>query len=147
MPKKPMGCPIMPYRTIFVSLLWWINPWWRHQMETFSALLAIWAGNSPVPGEFLTQKPVTRSFDVYFYLCPNKRLSKHSWGWWIETPSRPLIRHRNVCIMWLMWAGRCNVRVTEGVLLEALDRWISKYFNHSSAILPREPIHESFCVQ
>ena len=23
--------------------------WWRHQMETFSALLAICAGNSPVP--------------------------------------------------------------------------------------------------
>ena len=23
--------------------------WWRHQMETFSALLALFAGNSPVP--------------------------------------------------------------------------------------------------
>ena len=30
--------------------------WWRHQMETFSALLAICAGNSPVPGEFPAQK-------------------------------------------------------------------------------------------
>ena len=37
-------------------------------METFSALLAICAGNSPVPGEFPTQRPVTRSFDVYFDL-------------------------------------------------------------------------------
>ena len=37
---------------------------WRHQMETFSVLLAICAGNSPVPGEFPTQRPVTRSFDV-----------------------------------------------------------------------------------
>ena len=56
------------------------NPasWWRHQMETFSALLAICAGNSPVPGEFPTQRPVTRSFDVYFDLRPNKRLSKQS---------------------------------------------------------------------
>ena len=27
------------------------KPWWRHQMETFSALLAICAGNSPVTGE------------------------------------------------------------------------------------------------
>ena len=44
-------------------------PWWRHQMETFSALLAICGGNSPVP----TQRPVTRSFDVYFDLRPNKR--------------------------------------------------------------------------
>ena len=60
---------------------------WRHQMETFSALLAICAGNSPVPGEFPTQRPVTRSFDVYFDLCPNKRLSKQSCGWWLETLS------------------------------------------------------------
>ena len=35
-------------------------------METFSALLAICAGNSPVSGEFPAQKPVTRSFDVFF---------------------------------------------------------------------------------
>ena len=65
-------------------------------METFSALLAICAGNSPVSGEFPTQRPVTRSFDVYFDLRPNKRLSKHSWGWWFETLSSPLWRHRNV---------------------------------------------------
>ena len=51
-------------------------PWWRHQMETFSALVAICAGNSPVPGEFPTQRPVTRSFDVFFDLRLNKRLSK-----------------------------------------------------------------------
>ena len=44
------------------------RPWWRHQMETFSALLAICAGNSPVPGEFPTQRPVTRSFDVFLDL-------------------------------------------------------------------------------
>ena len=70
--------------------------WWRHQMETFSVLLAICAGNSPVPGEFPAQRPVTRSFDVFFDLCSNKRLSKQSWGWWFETPSCPLWRHRNV---------------------------------------------------
>ena len=50
--------------------------WWRHQMETFSALLALWAGNSPVTGEFPTQRPVTRNFDVFFDLRLNKRLSK-----------------------------------------------------------------------
>ena len=62
-------------------------PWWRHQMETFPALLAICAGNSPVTGEFPTQRPVTRSFDVFFELRLNKRLSKQSGGWWFETPS------------------------------------------------------------
>ena len=71
------------------------HAWWRHQMETFSALQAICAGISPVPGEFPTQRPVTRSFDVHFDLRPNKRLSKHSWGWWFETASCPLWRHRN----------------------------------------------------
>ena len=72
-----------------------VKPWWRHQMETFSALLAICAGNSPVPGEFPAQRPVTRSFDVFFDLCPNKRLSKQSWGWWFETLSCSLWRHCN----------------------------------------------------
>ena len=45
-------------------------------METFSALLAFCAGNSPVTGEFPTQRPVTRSFDVYFDMRPKERLSK-----------------------------------------------------------------------
>ena len=65
----------------------------------FSALLAICAGNSPVPGEFCAQRPVTRSFDVFFDLPLNKRLSKHSWGWWFETLSGPLWRHSNECRM------------------------------------------------
>ena len=47
------------------------------------------------PGEFPTQRPVTRSFDVYFDLRLNKRLSKQSRGWWFETLSRSLWRHRN----------------------------------------------------
>ena len=70
-------------------------PWWRHQMETFSALLAICVGNSPVPGEFNAQRPVTLSFDVFFDLRLNKRLSKQSRGWRFETLPIPLWRHRN----------------------------------------------------
>ena len=65
-------------------------------METFSALLAICAGNSPVPGDFPAQRPVTRSFDVFFDLGLNKRFSKQSWGWWFETSSCPLWRQCNV---------------------------------------------------
>ena len=45
-------------------------------METFSALLALCAVNSPVTGEFPSQKPVTRSFDISFDLRLNERLSK-----------------------------------------------------------------------
>ena len=71
------------------------SPWWRHQMLTFSALLAICAGNSPVPGEFPVQRPVTRSFYVFSDLRLNKRLSKQSLGWWFDTPPHPLWRHCN----------------------------------------------------
>ena len=65
---------------------------WRH----FPRYWPFVRGIHRSPGEFPTQKPVTRSFDVYFDLRPNKRLSKQSWGWWFETPSRPSWRHRNV---------------------------------------------------
>ena len=89
-----------PHHIWLVSPLSWpsccaMTPWWCHQMETFSALLAICARNSPVPGEFPTQRPVTRSFDVFFDLRLNKRLSKQWWGWWFETLSRPFWRHCN----------------------------------------------------
>ena len=65
-------------------------------MDIFSALVVICAGNSPVPGEFAAQRPVTRSFDVFFDLYMNKRLSKQPWSRWFETLPRPLWRHSNV---------------------------------------------------
>ena len=65
-------------------------------METLTVLLTIWVMNSPTTGEFPAQRPVTWSFDVFFdlrlYIC----LSKQSWGWWFETPSRPLWRDCDV---------------------------------------------------
>ena len=61
---------------------------WRHQMEAFSALRALCAGNSPVPGEFPSQKPVTQSFDV-FLIC--------AWtnGWANNREAGDLRRHRS----------------------------------------------------
>ena len=95
-------------RRFFVAVwprIWWValknnrapllSTWWRHQMDTFSALLAVCARNSPVPGEFPEQRPVTPNLDVFFDLRLNKGLSKQSWGWWFETLSRPLWRHGN----------------------------------------------------
>ena len=52
-------------------------------------------GEFPGPRWIPHTKASERSFDVYFDLRPNKRLSKHLWGWWFETQSRPLWRHRN----------------------------------------------------
>ena len=71
------------------------STWWHHQMEAFSALLTLCAGNSPATGKFPTQRPVTRSFDVFIDLRLNKRLSKHLWGWWYETPLCSLWRQCN----------------------------------------------------
>ena len=48
------------------------------------------------PCAFPAQRPVTRSFDIFFDLRLNKRLSKQSWGWWFETPPWSLWRHCNV---------------------------------------------------
>ena len=53
-------------------------------------------GNTPVTGEFSVQRPVTQSFDVFFDLRLNKRLSKQWWCRWFETSPRPLWRHCNV---------------------------------------------------
>ena len=50
------------------------------------------------PGEFPAQRPVTRSFDIFFDLRLYKRLSKQSWGWWFETLSCSLWRHCNVTV-------------------------------------------------
>ena len=84
---------------LLLSKLNWIHgmfsAWWRHQMETFSALLAFCAGNSLVTGEFPSQSPVTRNFDVFFDLYLKKRLSKQSSRRWFEAPSHPLWRHCN----------------------------------------------------
>ena len=60
---------------------------WKHFPRYWPFVRGIHRG----PG----QRPVTRSFDVLFDLRPNKRLGKQSWGWWSETPSSSLWRHRN----------------------------------------------------
>ena len=73
----------------------YLMAWWRHSMETFSELLAICAGKSPVTDDFPTQRSVTQSFDVFFGLRLNKWLSKQWWGWWFGTLSRPFWRHCN----------------------------------------------------
>ena len=105
------------HKAYFVFVLFWFlalsgQSWWRHQMETFSALLAICAGNSPAPGEFPAQRPVTRSFHVFFYLRSNNRLSKQWRGWWFEKQSSPLWRHRND---W-MWSSQ-GVVIGEKVVI------------------------------
>ena len=63
---------------------------WKHFPQYWP-----FAENSPVTGEFPSQRPVTRSFDIFFDLRLNKRLSKQSRRWWFEALSRSLWRHCN----------------------------------------------------
>ena len=53
------------------------------------------AGNSPVTGEFPAQRPVMRSFDVFFDLRLNQQFSQQWRRWWSETPSRSFWSHCN----------------------------------------------------
>ena len=59
--------------------------------RSIARLCGEFTGHRSIP----RKRPVTRSFDVFFDLRQNKRLSKHSWGWWFETPSPSLWRHNN----------------------------------------------------
>ena len=91
-------------------------------METFSALLAICAGNSPVSGEFPLQRPVARSFNVFFDLRLSKRLSKQSWGWWFETLPWPLWPHCNVYLLTL-WLSASLLPHSDNFLLLHATTW------------------------
>ena len=66
-------------------------------------------GNSPVTGDFPSQRPAMRIFDVFFDLRLNKGLSKPSRCWWFETPSRSLWRHCNVCHFWKWLTRSCEM--------------------------------------
>ena len=70
--------------------------WWRHQMETFSALLTLCAGNSPVTGEFPT-KASDAQFWWIFLICACMD------GWINNREVGDLRRHRthyDVTVMW-----------------------------------------------
>ena len=64
--------------------------WWRHQNGNIFRVTGHLCGEFTGPGEFPTQRPVTRSIDVFFDLRLNK-----PWGWWFETPSWSLWRQCN----------------------------------------------------
>ena len=88
------------------SVLWYSN---TDYLRTFMMT---------VPGEFPAQRPVTRSFDVFFDLRLNKRLSKQPWGWWFETPAWSLWRHRNVNNMMSSWHRQISPLLCERNLCE-----------------------------
>ena len=128
-------------------------------METFSALLAICAGNSPVPGEYPAQRPVRRSFDVFFDLRLNQKLSKQSWGWWFETLPRPLRRHCNdpytqlihdaqIWTEWWLYKQLCNnheLLLHVSYYIDDNDRSIEKLNNRTQSVKVQKKIQE-ICI-
>ena len=79
--------------------------WWRHQMDTFSALLVLCEGNPQSPVDSPHKGQWRQGFDVFFDLRLNKRLSKQSRRRGFETSWHSLWRHCYV----LLWfgIGRC----------------------------------------
>ena len=88
-----------------------VSIWWRHRVTSQYHMMTLSNGNifrvtDHLCGEFTghqwipAQRPVTRSFDVFFDLRLDESLSKQWWGWWFETTSRPLWHQCNDQKLW-----------------------------------------------
>ena len=83
-------------RHIILSSGRWIRMWWVPILGMMTSTNErIFRVTGPLCGDFSAQRPVMRSFVIFFDLRLNKRLSKRSRGWWFETSSRSLWRHCN----------------------------------------------------
>ena len=89
------------------------------------------AGNSPVTSEFPTQRPVTRSFDIFFDLPLNKRSSKQAGD---------LRRHRahnDVVVMTRLWPGTTLVQVITNHMLgdkPLPEYWLIFIWSHGNTL-------------
>ena len=107
-------------------------------METFCALLVLFARNSPVTCEFPSQRP--RSFDVFFELCLNKRLSKQSRRRWFETSLRSLWRHCNVN------STHCSQALATGLEMRNISRpWPNLSSSEGSQYISACQISGHYC--
>ena len=114
--------PITICRSHIMQLdIWWT--WWRHQMEAFSALLAICAGNSPLTSVFPAQRPAARSFDIFF-IC--------AWinGWVNNQEAGELRLHRSHCdviVMKIQDLGlNCSI-ACRSIMVGVDTTWPSKW--------------------
>ena len=132
------GTRLVLYCFLVVRYGWvYTYTWWRHQMEIFSASLAICAGNSPVTGEFPSQRPMTRSFDVFFDRRLNKRLCEQSWGWWFVTPWHPLWHHCNASGLLCWQMGKIDhLCISQAALKDMCDWVLCKHYKLEWVIQP-----------
>ena len=108
---------IFKWLAIRIVCDWW--PWWRYQMETFSALLAICAGNSPVPGEFPTRK--WRGALMLSLIC--------AWtNRWVNKPNAGDLRHHSPHYDVIVMQNPISVSLLESSLvseIHMLSDWVS----------------------
>ena len=121
-------------------------------METFSALLALCGVinrstvNSPHKGQWCGAL-------MFFYLRPNKRLSSQSWGWWFDTPSRSLCRHRNVSTVctvgpgaWCPMSSTATSVIKSFMYMKLKIKLIYSYWKFNLALYLDETAIKCYCI-
>ena len=87
-----------------------VTKWWDMMTSSNGNIFRV---TGHLCGKFTGPRWISRtkasdaSFDVFFDLRLNKRLSKQPWGWWFETPAWSLWRHRND--IWPMHCVICEI--------------------------------------
>ena len=110
----------------------WLS--WRWYLCDFKGkqqrLLVYSCFNPPITGGFPSQRPATRSFEVFFDLCLNKQLSKWSRRRWFETPSRiaKLLFALPTCAFQLTSFNKIELN-SNGLKTHCLP-WMNVFFHH-----------------
>ena len=129
--ERPV-CTRSPHRSRSGYPGWYnyLRSWWRHQMETFSALLVLCAGNSSVTCEFPSLRPVMRSFDVFFDLRLDKRLSNNR-------DAGDLKRHRgHYDVIVMIFTFNSHIPVIS-IPCSYFSEWIA----HQLRVISNSPLH------
>ena len=85
----------------------------------------------PLCGEFTGPRwiPRAKANDAelwcFLWSVMNKRLSKQSWGWWFETPTHPLWRHRNVYWENISYSYTNTSNIQTRLNSSSLFRWLA----------------------
>ena len=90
-----------------------LSAWWRHQMKTFSALMALCEGNAPVIGEFPSQRSLTRSFSAFLWCTPEQTAE--------QTDGTPVIWDAIALIMMSLHGDTSAVNATFSTLSPAVQ--------------------------
>ena len=137
-----VALPFWILQLVIDSTAVWSSSWWRHQMETFPRHWLFVRGihrslvNSPHKGQWRG----ALMFSLIYAL--NKRLSKQSWGWWFETPTRSLWSHCNACpffltVTWINHRGLVTSHCVKELTVKVQFRGL-ELFKRNGALFQEE---------